>query len=65
MSRLKELRTAKNWSLAELARRSGISHVTISLIETGNIRKSRISTVSKLAFALGVDPGELLSEEKE
>ncbi len=44
---------------AELAERTGIAEATISRIENG-MQRPRISTVRKLAGALGVAPEELI-----
>ncbi|HXI19338.1 MAG TPA: helix-turn-helix transcriptional regulator [Chloroflexota bacterium] len=46
------------WSQEELAKRSGVSRPAIARIETGT--GARISTVRKLADALGVSPAELM-----
>ncbi len=43
----------------ELSERTGISRATISRIES-NLQEPRISTVRKLAGALGVQPEELV-----
>jgi len=43
----------------ELSGRTGISRTTISRIESG-LQRPRISTVRKLANALGVPPEELV-----
>lgn len=47
-------RTKKGWSLRELERRSGISNVVISQIETGAIQDPGFSTISALARTLGL-----------
>lgn len=64
MNRLRQFRQAKGWSLLELSRRAGLNHLTVLFIEKECTRKPRLSTISKLAFALGVDPAELVGEEK-
>jgi len=48
----------------ELAERTGMSRATISRIESGQ-QRPRISTVRKLAAALGVSPEALIDWEAE
>ena len=62
--RLKELRTARGWSQAELSRRSGIHKSTIFRLETGKRRGADFETLEKLAKALGCDPGYLIVTRK-
>lgn len=50
---LAKLRLQHGWSQAELARRAGTSQSYIGRLETGNI-DPQLSTVSKIAHALGV-----------
>ncbi|MEV7597199.1 tetratricopeptide repeat protein [Kitasatospora sp. NPDC089797] len=52
---LRERRLAAGWSQDELARRSGVSARSISALEAGG-RRARMSSVVRLAEALGVDP---------
>ena len=54
-SRIRSHRRQAGWSQAELSRRSGVGLYTIAKIEQGEIKDPRISTVSKLATALGID----------
>ena len=62
---LKELRAWKGWSQAELARRAGIDRVaTISDYENGKVSLLNMSTLEKLATALGVQVGQLFLEER-
>jgi len=57
---LRMLRKNKGWSRDELARRAGISGITIvNLEEDGG---ARVDTVQKIAKALGVVTSELLGE---
>ena len=58
--RLREWRLAKVMTQEELAQRSGVTEATISRIESGQ-REARISTVRKLAGALGITPQELIA----
>lgn len=55
------LREAAGLSQLDLARLSGIDQSTISNIENGVVRDPRISTVQRLAQALGASIDELLS----
>jgi transcriptional regulator with XRE-family HTH domain len=50
---IKEMRTAKKLSQAELAKRSGVSRATISYLETHNDAKTSTGTLLKIAKALG------------
>ncbi|HEV2123234.1 MAG TPA: helix-turn-helix transcriptional regulator [Chloroflexota bacterium] len=56
---LRAVRERKLMTQAELAACAGIQRVTVSRIETGTT-EARISTVRKLAAALGVGPAELM-----
>jgi len=46
----------------ELAAASGVTEATISRIESSG-QSARISTIKKLAQALGVEPAELVAAE--
>jgi transcriptional regulator with XRE-family HTH domain len=46
----------------ELAKKSGVGITTIVRIETGEIEEPRVSTLRKLAKALGVKPRDLLAD---
>lgn len=59
--RLRSLRTARGWSLDEMARRSALGASTISRIETGG-RRLALDQLVVLARALGVSVDELLAE---
>ena len=58
--RIEELRTAQNWSQAELARRARVPQATISRIEAGKTAGISFDTLENLAKALGCDPGYLI-----
>jgi len=58
--RLRELRKAKGWSQAALAKRAGVYQATISELETGRSRSISFAVLDRVASALGVQPGELL-----
>jgi transcriptional regulator with XRE-family HTH domain len=59
--RLRSLRTARGWSIDELARRSFISASTISRIETGH-RRLALDHLVTLARALETTVDELLAD---
>jgi transcriptional regulator with XRE-family HTH domain len=60
--RLAAIRERRMWTQARLAEEAGVSPTTVSGIESGRISRPHFGTLRKLAGALGVDPGELLSE---
>lgn len=51
--RLKEIRKKHGMTQEELASKSGVSRVTISLIESGKSNSVKTWTIAKLADALG------------
>ena len=55
--RIRELREVKDWSQAELARRSGVDQAIISRLESGETQSINLPNLEKLAKALGVRPG--------
>lgn len=57
-------RRVKMWTQGRLAGEAGVSPTTVSGIENGRISSPHFGTVRKLARALGVDPGGLLSAEE-
>ncbi|WP_146192845.1 helix-turn-helix domain-containing protein, partial [Sulfoacidibacillus thermotolerans] len=60
LNRLRAIRMKKKLSMNEVARRSGLSVSTISLLESGKRRGVGFDTISKLAKVYGCDVGELL-----
>ncbi|WP_207955771.1 helix-turn-helix domain-containing protein [Rubrobacter marinus] len=60
--RLVRVRRRKMWTQGRLAAEAGVSPTTVSGIENGRISSPHFGTVRKLARALGVDPGGLLSD---
>lgn len=60
VSRLRDLRLRAFLTQRELAAKAGMSHATIVRLELGQ-HQAAISTVRKLAAALGVEPSELLA----
>ena len=61
--RLRQLRVQRALSLRALAQRSGVAFDTINKLELGH-RPARLTTIRKLAEALGVEPTELMKEEE-
>lgn len=58
--RVQELREAKGWSQAELARRAKVRPNTLVDIERGDVRRIGLDVLERLADALEVDPGFLI-----
>ncbi len=61
--RLRQLRVEKALSLRALGERSSVAFDTINKLELGQ-RPARLSTIRKLAEALGVEPRELMKGEE-
>ncbi len=59
-----ELREARELTQDQLHRRSGVSRVTISKLETGQIGTPRLGTLRRLAEALDVPVQSLLDPKK-
>jgi transcriptional regulator with XRE-family HTH domain len=57
-NKLRRARLDKPMTQEELSQKSGVTEATISRLESGSA--ARISTVKKLATALGVQPAELI-----
>lgn len=57
---IKKMRSNKNLSSRELARKAGISQAYLSQLETGKNKNPTAETINKLAKALEVDYMELL-----
>jgi transcriptional regulator with XRE-family HTH domain len=60
--RLRRLRRERALSQQDLEWISGVAQATLSDLEQGK-RGARVSTLRKLAEALGVEPKELMKEE--
>lgn len=56
---LKAAREEREWTQEDLAHHAGIQPAEISRIETGK-RDLRLSTIERLAKALGIPPSRLL-----
>ena len=63
--RLQELLDAQDPPISqrELARRSGVSGVTINAMANNNTTRVDLSTLDAIAEALGIEPGELFMRE--
>jgi transcriptional regulator with XRE-family HTH domain len=59
---LRETRRRAALTQGELAQKAGVGVTTIVRIETGEITEPRVSTLRKLAQALGVEPRDLLQD---
>jgi transcriptional regulator with XRE-family HTH domain len=59
---LREARRRAALTQGELAQKAGVGVTTIVRIETGEITEPRVSTLRKLAQALGVEPRDLLQD---
>ena len=62
--KLREVRVRRFVTQEELAARTGMSRATLSRLE-GGLQRPRISTVRKLAEALGVAPEDLVDWGEE
>jgi transcriptional regulator with XRE-family HTH domain len=62
-ARLRQLREERFVSQRDLAKRAEVSPTTILHLETGENRNPRLSTVRKIAEALGIDPNELVERD--
>jgi transcriptional regulator with XRE-family HTH domain len=60
--RLKEERRRAALTQGELAEKAGVGVNTIVRIETGEIKEPRVSTLRKLARALGLEARDLLTD---
>lgn len=59
-NRIRELRTARDWSLETLAQKVGCSKVQISELERGVIQLT-VEWMRRISDPLGVTPADLLS----
>lgn len=58
--RVQELREARGWTQAELARRAAVRPATLNRIELGRTAAIAFDVLDRLAGALEVDPGYLI-----
>lgn len=63
VAKLKRLRIKNVMSQRELARKAGLTHVTVWRLENG-FKEVHPATIRKLAAALGVEARELVSPEE-
>lgn len=56
---IRRRRGEMGWSQEKLAEEAGIAATSVVRLENGEIKKPRISTLTKVAGALGVKPGDL------
>jgi ribosome-binding protein aMBF1 (putative translation factor) len=61
--RIRAARTAKGWSLHELARQAGVERKWIRLLESGERSNASLDIATKLAVALDVTVGYLAGTE--
>jgi predicted transcriptional regulator len=59
---LRRARRRAGLTQIELAEKSNVGITTITRIESGHIPEPRVSTLRKLARALGISPAELLED---
>ena len=59
---IREAREEQGLLVSEVARRAGVTVSGVQFVEEGRVRNPTVSTVVKIARALGVEPGELLKE---
>ena len=62
-AKLRLLREQRFVSQRDLAKRAEVSPTTILHLETGENLNPRLSTVRKIAEALGIDPNELVERD--
>jgi transcriptional regulator with XRE-family HTH domain len=61
--RVRELREAKGWTQAELAREAKVRPSTLVEIEKGRTSRIDLAVLERLADALDVAPGFLIARE--
>jgi transcriptional regulator with XRE-family HTH domain len=59
------LRKAKGWSMAELARRSGLKQPSLWALEHQVTKKPKADTLMRVAAALGIPMREILKPTKK
>jgi transcriptional regulator with XRE-family HTH domain len=63
VTRLRALREERGWSQLRLADEAGVRQATISLLESGKVRRLDTEVLDRLAAALRVTPLDLLANE--
>ncbi len=61
---LKSIRQERKLTQEELSNRSGVGRVTISRLETGELKETTAGTLTKLAHALDVSIDKLVEVEE-
>jgi transcriptional regulator with XRE-family HTH domain len=64
VTRVRALRQERGWSQLRLADEAGVRQATISLLESGKVRRLDTEVLDRLAAALKVSPLELLADER-
>lgn len=60
ITRLDRVLADRKMQLNELAERTGVSNVNLSLLKTGKVKAVRFSTLSAVCRELSCQPGDLL-----
>lgn len=58
--KLKSLRKEQNLTQTELSEKAGVGKVTISRLESGVLKESNVSTLLKIAKALGCEVTDII-----
>ena len=58
--KLKSLRKEQNLTQTELSEKAGVGKVTISRLESGALKESNVSTLLKIAKALGCEVTDII-----
>lgn len=61
--RIESLLLEKNWSVSELARRSGVNQTTLSEIVNGRSKHPRIITLKKIALAFNLTLSDFFDDD--
>lgn len=60
---LRVMRAVRNWELQEVAKRAGISSLTVSRIFNGDTENPGVETLAKIVEALGYTMDQLFSDQ--
>lgn len=63
--RLHEVIEASGLSQSEVARRSGLSFVTINAISNNRTKQVSLATLDAICEVMGIEPGELFERDKK
>ncbi|PWJ47466.1 putative transcriptional regulator [Quadrisphaera granulorum] len=63
--RLDELLAERGMTMTELSRRTGITMANLSVLKNNKARAIRMTTIAALCRALDVDPGQLLTLDRQ